>query len=71
MKVQVENGACSRGDRNMFDYQSSITTSWMTFVVLLTTLLAICIFLYNVTGYMPMLRQPKPKVRTGSEKHAH
>ena len=52
-------------DKNMNICQSNISTSWMIVVVLLTTVLAICIFLYDMTKYIPMLKQPKPKVRSG------
>ena len=43
----------------------------MIFLVLLTTLFTIGIFLYNMTKYMPMLREPKPKVRKGDETHSY
>ena len=40
-------------------------------VFILTSVLAIFIFLYDVTKYKPMVRQPKPKVRSSGERHSH
>ena len=71
MDVQVEKGGCSRGAKKTALHQLSSTTTWVIFAVLLTTILTICIFLYNMTKYMPILQQPKPKVRTVGEEIAH
>ena len=61
--MQVVKGGCCREDEKTALYPFFITnTSGIIFVVLMTIMLAICMFLYDMTTYMPMLKQPKPKV---------
>ena len=60
------NVGCSGKDKKTALYPSIIHTSRMIFVVLLTFILAVCIFLNDTTKYIPMYNQPKLKVSVKS-----
>ena len=42
-----------------------------TCVVFILTSVLILIFLYDVSKYKPIIRQPKPKVRSSGERHSY